>query len=85
MAYNMTQSMGKPEDWLKFKQLRKRFQKCYVSSNQAFYKESTDMRTNDPTKLWKSVRAKLYLNSNSPLNSLCVNVDRISVSLKTIS
>ena len=73
MAYNRARSTGKPEDWLKFKQLRNRYQKCYKSSKQAFYKESTDVRTNDPTKLWRSVRTKLNPNSNSQINSLCVN------------
>ena len=39
------------------------------------------MRTNDPTKLWRSVRTKLNPNSNSQINSLCVNgtiIDRVS-------
>ena len=73
MAYNRARSTGKPEDWSKFKQLRNRYQKCYKSSKQAFYKESTDVRTNDPTKLWRSVITKLHPNSNSQINLLCVN------------
>ena len=88
IAYNNARSTGKPEDWLKFKQLRNRYQICYKSSKKAFYEESTDVQTNNQTKLWRSVRTKLNPNSNSHINSLCVNgtsIDCVSDILKTIS
>ena len=49
-------------DWDEFKQYRTLYKSTFRSSINAFFKEATDAKTNDPAKIWKTVKSKISPN-----------------------
>ena len=67
MAYHRARKTGISSDWDKFKRYRNLYSR---SSKKAFFKEATDIKTNDPAKLWKTVKPKINPNSCNSISSI---------------
>ena len=48
------------------------YKSCFRSSKQTFFKESTDSKTADPSKMLSTVKSKIDPNSNTSITSICV-------------
>ena len=70
MAYHRARKTGISSDWDKFKRYRNLYKSTSRSSKKAFFKEATDIKTNDPAKLWKTVKPKINPNSCNSISSI---------------
>ena len=48
------------------------YKSCFRSSKQTFFKEATDSKTADPSKMWSTVKLKINPNSNTSITSIFV-------------
>ena len=70
MAYHRARKTGLSSDWDKFKRYRNLYKSTSRSSKKVFFKEATNVKTNDPAKLWKTVKSKISPNSSSSISSI---------------
>ena len=72
MAYHRARNSCSTHHWNKYKKYRNLYKKCFRSSKQTFFKEATDSKTADPSKMWSTVKLKINPNSNTSITSISV-------------
>ena len=70
MAYHRARKTGLSFDWDKFKRYRNPYKSTSRSLKKAIFKEATDVKTNDPAKLRKTVKSKISPNANSSITKI---------------